>query len=331
MTFNYLSPLAIDHVPSSDDETFLDSLVDDSDDIVLSSLFGLETLHGLHGLKLQCAVNVTTIEVDFNTKMTKLFEYHRSMESVISIPQFYEFSNEDRQAIEGTFHRTLKHAEKLRNQKLQGVIRKCEKEQEVWLRSKFISAVEYAVSVLFRDPTRYREIIGKVESYKRKLQYQLWSCSQARHSVYLIYCYSEELEMILQQVDNFIYILQRSINEFDDPTIATVGSNHATSTTTISESHYDDEDFSASGEGSGMESEDNDDDSVAPTTKASPSSTTSLGPADATSERATPTIPPEVSVSGSQDGLTDSNYSEMPSTLPASQGEDHKVVRRPQS
>lgn len=211
-----------------DGADFLDSLVRPGVD--MAATFSLELLEGLHQLNLECNVNLSSVDMKYSKRMNDLVKYHHSMEKLVSMPRFSEFSNEDRTDVEANFHRSLKHVEQTRNKELRKVQTRCDSTQQHWLTDKFVSAVTYAKNILRSDRQRYSELIAEMASYKTKMQQHLTTCRHSEHSFGLMYCYVEELETLLDLLDKFLEVMDTFVVVY----------------------YGDDEDLSQRGQGSGV-------------------------------------------------------------------------------
>lgn len=271
---------------------------------------------------------MSAIELDFNHKMARLLQYHRSIERLVSAPRFTDFSREDRPTVERNFHRTLRHTEKLRDQKLKELLTKCDQDQEAWLGARLQSALEHARGLLANSSAHFRELIGKMEGYKLRLQYHLWHCDRERKMVQFLFCYSEELVTLIQWVDHFIDQLWLVFKEVNDPatptttTAATVKDRTVAPVTTEAPSQHpttqyygDDEDLVTSFSGSGELGGARPTGSHAPS---SPATSSGSAPTQGTTptEGTTPTQQPEVSMQ------VETTEGQVPSTLSEETGED---------
>lgn len=143
----------------------------------------------------------------YNKRIDKLLKYHHDMENLISLPEFEDFTNEDRPSIESNFHRTLKHTERIRDRELLKIKAHCDAEQRDWLGSKFLSAVVYAKDLISSDRDQYRVFAAQVNSYKVKMQNHLDTCRNG-HSFGQLYCYVDELETLVDMMGEFLIALE---------------------------------------------------------------------------------------------------------------------------
>jgi hypothetical protein len=190
----------------TDDSSFLDSLVRQGTDMIAT--FNLEVLELLHQNSLECHMNLSNVDMKYQKRMMKLIKYHQSMEKVVSAPNFAEFSNEDRPQVEANFHGTLRHMEKMRNTELLKVQTRCNSTRDDWLKGRFLSAVEYAKRILLNDRGQYRALMAEMQAYRARMKQHLTSCQGNRHSFGQLYCYVEELEILLGLIDNFFAVME---------------------------------------------------------------------------------------------------------------------------
>ena len=190
---------------STADSAFLDSLVSSGND--LFSTFGLDTLIGLHEMRLQCTVNLTKVELKHTNRTKGLLSYHREMETLVSKPAYEIVSRDDRTSVRSNFHRTLQNLETARNKDIMKIETHCDKIQEEWLRHKFSTAVRHAQDLLESDHAHYREVMARVQAYQVSMQTHLDGCRSGRGYGGL-YCYVEELDTLLTMMGEFHEVMR---------------------------------------------------------------------------------------------------------------------------
>ncbi len=209
------------------EETLMDSLVWEGND--MTSTFVLETLQGLHMQSVTCNVNMSAVEMKHAKEMDKLIKYYRSMENLVSSKEYMKFSRDDRSSVESNFHSTMRHAEKMRNRKLQRIKTQCDSEQQEWLKEKFSLAVNHATALLSSGRSgrgRYEEMGVRVQYCREKIQQHLTTCRSNANSFGLLYCYVDELEILLRKIDEFLATMQEilRVHYGDDEDLITIGS-----------------------------------------------------------------------------------------------------------
>lgn len=205
-------------------DSFLDSLVGDSAD--MTATFVAEVLEGLHMRSVQCSMNMSAVEMKHAKDMQKLVKYHHAMETVVAIPEYMKFSQDDRSSVEQNFHRTMRYKEMMRDRKLKKIKAKCDSEREEWLSQMFVSAVGHAKSLLTIGRENYLDMETKLLMCRQKLRRHLTTCRSSADSFELLYCYVDELEILIRKIDEFLDVMRGMIAVYygDDEDLTVAGS-----------------------------------------------------------------------------------------------------------
>lgn len=180
--------------------TPLDSLIADGSDNM--STFGLELLQSLHMLNLKCRINESTAELKHHRNMDKLIKYYHSLEKLVSLQNFEEFSNENRRDIESNFHDTMRQTEKARAMELEKIRRLCKSKKQDMLMRKFLSLSDHAKKLIPQDPAHYHDLISKISLFKTKMMASVQACT--RRTVSILNCYVDEMQTLMNYTDHFL-------------------------------------------------------------------------------------------------------------------------------
>lgn len=186
----------------------LDSLIEEGNED--TSTFGAELLQKLHLHALECKMNVSKLEHYYQARISSLISYYRSLEKVVSVPNFDKFNNENRHDIESNFHRTMRETEREQREKLERTQELCDKEQKEWLEYRFASAVALAKRLITQNPTQYRELFNRVGSFRSKITAHKTACRNANTRKFSsVTCAIDELEQLINFTSVFISTMKR--------------------------------------------------------------------------------------------------------------------------
>lgn len=210
-----------------DGPSFWDSLTEDGSHV--ATTFGFEMLQSLHSRRLQCNMKLSSADLKYSKHLETLLDYHLSMEKLVSVPKFENISNVDRPSIEANYHQTLQHMERIRNEDLKRIGLECAAKQREWLETKLESAVAHARDVIENHPGQYRRMMVQVKSHKARLEEHLVSC-RSRDAFELLYCYADELEVMLQEIGKYLEAMRHIVLVYmdleDDEDLAMTGSGN---------------------------------------------------------------------------------------------------------
>lgn len=213
-----------------DGPSFWDSLTEDGSHV--ATTFGFEMLQSLHSRRLQCNMKLSSADLKYSKHLETLLDYHLSMEKLVSVPKFENISNVDRPSIEANYHQTLQHMERIRNEDLKRIGLECAAKQREWLETKLESAVAHARDVIENHPgqySQYRRMMAQVKSHKARLEEHLVSC-RSRDAFELLYCYADELEVMLQEIGKYLEAMRHIVLVYmdleDDEDLAMTGSGN---------------------------------------------------------------------------------------------------------
>jgi len=164
-----------------------------------TALFGADILQDFQLRRLECHMNISRLELQYQTKRQKLLRYHHQMEKTMKAKNFEKMSNQTRQSVKQNLQKTLQEAEREHLEKTRKNQRICYVEINSWLDSKLHESVRQAEKLVRQDYAKFTDFLRKVHRFKSKLMSHRAACPRThRYLDSTITCHPRDLQLLLE-------------------------------------------------------------------------------------------------------------------------------------